>query len=256
MILSSYKSREHLIKTGFSFFQFPNLAAFSEIQHGIFTRSGGFSKGYFQSLNVSFGVGDDENAVKQNRRLISRCMNDKPLIFAEQVHGTSIAQIRDASDAPQADAMITDAPGLMLVIQVADCQAVLLYDPVRRVVANIHSGWRGSICNIIAHAVGAMTRDYGCNPRDLVAGIGPSLGPCCAEFIHYKNEIPEILWKYKDSRDHFDFWQISRDQLSDAGVPAENISSSGLCTRCRTDLFFSYRGEKITGRFGAVISIK
>ncbi len=252
MILSSYKDR----KNGISFFQFPNLAAFSDIQHGIFTRNGGFSKRHFQSLNVSFGVGDNDNAVKQNRLLISRCMNDKPLIFAEQVHGTSIARIQEATDKPRADAMTANVPERMLVIQVADCQAVLLYDPLRRVAANIHSGWRGSISNIIAHTVSAMTRDYGCNPRDLVAGIGPSLGPCCAEFVHYKNEIPEIFWKYKDNRNHFDFWQISRDQLCEAGVPNENISSSGLCTRCRSDLFFSYRGEKTTGRFGAVIGIR
>ncbi len=252
MILSSCKSR----KNGLSFFQFPNLEAFSDIRHGIFTRSGGFSKGRFQSLNVSFGVGDDENAVKQNRVLMSRCMDDNPLIFAEQIHGVRIAHIRETSDKPRADAMITNAPEQMLVIQVADCQAVLLYDPARRVVANVHSGWRGSVGNIIAHTVGAMRQHYDSNPRDLVAGIGPSLGPCCAEFIHFKNELPEILWQYKDSRDHFDFWQISRDQLCDAGVPAENISLSGLCTRCRNDLFFSYRGEKITGRFGAVIGLK
>lgn len=123
-------------------------------------------------------------------------------------------------------------------------------------VANVHSGWRGSIANIIGHTLDAMKKNFGSDPAHVVAGIGPSLGPCCAEFVNYKEEIPEPFWKYRNDRRHFDFWAVSRDQLCEAGVCAENIHISGLCTRCRTDLFFSYRAEGITGRFAAIIGLK
>ncbi len=100
--------------------------------------------------------------------------------------------------AESGDAMITDAPGQSLVIQTADCQAVLIYDPVRKAVANIHSGWRGSIQNIIGLTVQAMIKEFDSDPKNLLAGIGPSLGPCCAEFIHYRTEIPKAFWSYKN----------------------------------------------------------
>jgi len=244
-------------KNSLTFFQFPNLAECADIQHGIFTRKGGRSKAPFHGLNVSFSAGDADTAVRQNRFLISQCMGETPLVFVRQVHGTDVARIRDDTPLSQpADAMITDMPGRCLVIQVADCQAVLMYDPVRRVVANVHSGWRGSIHNIIGKTLRVMKAEFGCDPCDVIAGIGPSLGPCCAEFIHFQKEIPEIFWKYKDPADHFDFWAISRDQLVSEGVPGSNIHTSGLCAKCRTDLFFSYRGERTTGRFAALIGLR
>ena len=139
----------------------------------------------------------------------------------------------------------------------ADCQAILLYDPVRRVVANVHSGWRGSVSDIAGKTVAAMENRFGCRGRNLVAAIAPSLGPCCAEFRNYREEIPESFWRYKDGAEHFDFWKISRDQLAAAGLTPDNIHAGGLCTRCRTDLFYSYRGEaRQTGRFAAVIGLR
>jgi len=100
-----------------------------------------------------------------------------------------------------------------------------------------------------------MQQHFGCHPDAILAGIGPSLGPCCAEFINYKTEIPQEFWRYKDPGDHFDFWAISYDQLLNGGVLAKHIESCQMCTRCRTDDFFSYRAEKTTGRFAAVIGM-
>ena len=152
--------------------------------------------------------------------------------------------------------MITDLPGRHLVIQTADCQAVMLYDPRRRVAANVHVGWRGSAANIIGHTVARMVAGFGCRPTDMLAGIGPSLGPCCAEFKNYRREIPSEYWRYRHAGDLFDFWALSRDQLTAAGVPPAGIHVSGLCTRCETGRFFSYRAEKRTGRLAAVIGLK
>ena len=152
--------------------------------------------------------------------------------------------------------MITQIPGAGLVIQAADCQSVMLCDPVRGVAANIHSGWRGSISNIIGACIDTMKREFAVDPADLSAGIGPSLGPCCAEFVHYRKEIPEGFWKYKDDKDRFDFWQISRDQLMAAGVKPENVECAHVCTMCNPQLFYSYRREGSTGRFAAVLGLK
>ncbi|MFH2047686.1 MAG: peptidoglycan editing factor PgeF [Pseudomonadota bacterium] len=245
---------------GISFYRFPNLVPFPNLRHGIFTRNGGFSKGSFDSLNVSFSVGDDPENVKQNRKIISICMDNGKLVFTKQVHDKNVVVISEKSANDTAplvgDALITDLCNKLLVINIADCQAVLLFDSVKQVVANIHSGWRGSINNIIGATIDAMEENYNCRPSDISAGISPSLGPCCAEFINYKKDIPEKFWKYKDFAFNFDFWAISADQLSDAGVMPENIYSCRICTKCNKDLYYSYRGEKTTGRMATVIGLK
>ena len=275
-------------KNGVPYLEFPKLTAMSGILHGVFTRKNGKSKGPFQSLNVSFGVGDNDQTVLENRKIISRCFNGNDLVFLDQVHGTRIIayskehrfyRVLDTNDCFkdeysetlgaqtdiygiesertfEADAIVTDIPGKLLVIQVADCQSVLIYDPVQKVAANVHSGWRGSIKNIIGCTLKVMENSFGCRSRDIVAGIGPSLGPCCAEFVNYKNEIPEPFWKYKNDNNYFDFWSISRDQLCEAGVLLENVELSQMCTKCDLERFFSYRGEGTTGRFAALIGLK
>jgi hypothetical protein len=253
-----------MAQNGISSYQFKNLAACSGIDHRIFTRNCGHSQPPFASLNVGMGIGDSQKNVSENRGIISRFMGTDQLVFARQVHGSEIAELSRDSEKKgittavrdfTADAMVTDICGRNLVIQVADCQAVLLYEPSRRVIANVHCGWRGSVQNIIGRTVAAMERHFGCLPGRILAGIGPSLGPCCAEFINYSKEIPMKFWQYKGLNQHFDFWSITRDQLKEAGVAEINIECSGICTRCRTDDFFSYRAERTTGRFAAVIGL-
>lgn len=264
---------------GLSFYQYPNLNQFDKLIHGVFTRASGFSKHPFHSLNVGFSTGDDEKNVNQNRHAIAECMGTLSPVFAKQVHGKTVINLDkiegldridglDKIHGPErnldgysgghleGDAMVTSLPGIMPVIQVADCQPVFLFDPKKKVVANIHSGWRGSIQNIIGHTITCMLNDFNCTPSDIIAGIGPSLGPCCAEFKNYKTEIPEKFWKYEIGNRYFDFWAISRDQLMAAGVLMGNIWISEICTFCSSDLFFSYRKEGATGRFAAVIGLK
>ena len=252
-------------KNGTSFLQFPNLARFPDIRHGVFTRKNGYSKTPYKSLNTSYSNGDDSRNVKLNRLVISKCFDGNELVFARQVHGSKAVVFANKSILlknkfpdviPECDAMITDIKKRYLVIQVADCQSILMYDPVLQVVANVHSGWRSSIKNIIGRTISVMEKEFDSKPGNIVTGISPSLGPCCAEFVNYKDEIPEKFWKYKDDSNHFDFWTISSDQLCDAGVLKKNIYLSEICTRCNTDLFFSFRGERTTGRFASVIGLK
>lgn len=275
-------------KNGVSFLELPKLARLSGIRHGVFTRNTGASSGPYRSLNVSFGVGDDDHNVIQNREIISRCIREKDLVFANQVHGSRVmvlakdnnpSAVLDAnvcfegehseilknpnglfdSDAERkliVDALVTNIPKKFLVMQVADCQSILMHDPVRQVVSNVHSGWRGSINNIIGQTIKVMETSFGCLSGDIIAGISPSLGPCCAEFANYEKEIPEKYWKYKDDNDHFDFWSASCDQLCEAGILIENVDLSHVCTKCDLDRFFSFRGEGVTGRFATLIGLK
>jgi YfiH family protein len=252
-------------QNGASFFQFENLNTFPEIRHGIFTRHFGHSTGPFKSLNVSLGLGDAADNVRKNRHLISQAIGGQDLVFAEQVHGDQ-AVILNSQDSDSSggndraigigDALVTNVTQKFLSIQLADCQSILLYDPTRRVIANVHSGWRGSIRNIIGRTVTVMKKNFKCTDADIFAGIGPSLGPCCAEFVNYRKEIPQIFWHYKSSTDYFDFWAISRDQLTGAGVLRENIETGNICTKCNPETFFSYRREGQTGRFASVIGLK
>jgi YfiH family protein len=159
-------------------------------------------------------------------------------------------------DPIRADGLVTNVPGAGLVIKQADCQAVILYDPVRRVVANVHCGWRGSVAGILGNAVRTMAKEFGCSPETVLAGVGPSLGPCCGEFKGHEAIFPRSFRAFEVRGDHFDLWALSTHQLVEAGLQRENIALARVCTRCRTDLFFSYRGEGVTGRFATVAMLR
>jgi len=226
--------------------------------HGVFARHGGVSLPPCDSLNVGFGGGDDPDRVRENRRRIKAALGLPVLVAARQVHGDRVGVVETAPDVDtelaECDALVSDRPGVGLLIQQADCQAILLHDPARQAVANIHSGWRGSVQNIIAKTVALMVARYGCRPENLRAAISPSLGPCCAEFVNYRRELPASFQAHRQGVHHFDFWAISRAQLREAGVRPEHIETAAICTRCQSD-YFSYRREGITGRHASVIAV-
>ncbi len=252
---------------GITIFRFNNLAGFDGLWHGVFSRYGGQSAPPFDSLNVGLNTGDKYDFVQENRKRIALELDMKPAVYLRQVHEDTIkvlkkndndlaSEFEPGRDIYTADGLVTDIQGIFLVIQVADCQPVMLYDPEKKVVANVHSGWRSSIRNILGRCIETMVDGFGCDPGDIRAGIGPSLGPCCAEFINYETEIPRSLWSYrvKDTC-FFDFWRMSRDQLVEKGVEASNVESMNICTRCSTDNFFSYRHSRKTGRFACIIGM-
>jgi YfiH family protein len=247
--------------TGLRFYQSPLMAAFPELVHGFFTRQGGASPAPYDSLNLSMSVGDRREAVLGNRQRVQQALGLTRLAGARQVHGQDEAVITanptgSAGETATADILFSDRPGVGLLIKQADCQAVILYDPRLRVVANVHCGWRGQVQNVLGQAVARLTARFGCRPADLYAAISPSLGPCCAEFRHYHQEFPQPVWQYQVRPNYFDLWRLSLDQLLAAGLQAERLDLAGLCTRCRSREFFSYRRDKITGRQGTVIGLK
>ncbi|MEW6429737.1 MAG: peptidoglycan editing factor PgeF [Thermodesulfobacteriota bacterium] len=227
--------------------------------HATFRRHGGVSSAPWDSLNVGLACGDATANVVENRRRVKERLGLDLLVSARQVHGDRVVAVRQTPAAdieiPDCDGLVTDHPGLGLMIQQADCQAVLLHDPQRPAVGICHSGWRGSVADIIGGTVAAMTREFGSTPATLRAAISPSLGPCCAEFVNHRLELPDHFRKYRRGAAHFDFWTISRDQLVGAGLRPEHIEIAGVCTRCSPD-YFSYRRDRVTGRFASVIGIR
>ncbi len=246
---------------GLKYYRSTGLAACSEVAHGFFTRRGGVSTGVYASLNVSLAVGDRPEAVAENQRRLKQALALSNLAGAVQVHGSRAAVITAADqiggeDLPEVDILITTVPGLGLLIRQADCQAVMLHDPVRQVVANVHCGWRGHVANILGEAVSLLRSRFESRPQDLYAAVGPSLGPCCAEFKNFRQEFPQALWDYQVRPTYFDLWRLSRDQLITAGLSPARLDIAGLCTRCDAADFYSYRREKVSGRQGAVIALK
>ncbi len=249
---------------GLSFYQFQLFQSIPGLTHGIFARHGGGSRGAYASLNLSFSVGDDQQTVVENRALVLKSLGIPNLRCLKQVHGKETViikeeQSRDSEPIPESrsgDILMTRVPKQGLMIKQADCQSILLYDPGHHAVANIHCGWRGNVNNVIGEAVKRMRAAYKTVPSQILAGIGPSLGPCCAQFINYRTEIPARYWTYQARPYYFDLRRLSRDQLIAAGVLENHIEIAGICTSCRTQDFFSYRKEKITGRFATVIALE
>jgi YfiH family protein len=227
--------------------------------HGTFNRHGGASPSPWDSNNVSFGLGDKPENVYANREQIKKTLGFKRLVSAKQVHGSQVYTVgenpTDDLEIDGFDALITNMPGIGLMIQQADCQAVFLFDPENKAIGIAHVGWRGTVADVIAETVFAMSLTFSTEPVDITAAISPSLGPCCAEFVNFRSELPAALHGYQVRPNYFDFWAISHDQLSAAGVRPENIHAAAICTCCNLD-FFSYRRDRNTGRFASVIGIR
>ena len=244
---------------GMLWWRFGELEEIPGLVHGIFGPDNYGQAGYNESFNLSLSASVPRWQVLNWRLRLGNVLGFGELVYLHQVHGDRIFEADRQpgwgpdSPAGRYDAAITRARGQGLVIQVADCQAVLLVDPQRKVVANVHAGWRGSVAGLPAKVVKRMAASYGCRPHDLVCAIGPSLGPCCAEFVNYRRQLPAEFVKYKDCQERFDFWRITTDQLKETGVRPEKIFLSHICTCCNPGLFYSYRGQKTDLRFAAVI---
>ena len=163
--------------------------------------------------------------------------------YCNHVHRDVVIHVESAHDLPkEGDAMITQVKNLPLMICHADCQAAIFLDREKKVLAVAHSGWRGSNLNIYGKVVDEM-RKLGC--LRIEVAISPSLGPDKSEFINYKTELNPSLWKYQHKPNHFDFWQLSIDQLKEKGV--EDVYVSRICTYSNPN-YFSYRRDKTKGR--------
>lgn len=178
-------------------------------------------------------------------------------VFGQQVHQDQIQEIQIESFEPIAtcDGLITSVPHVGLGVYHADCQAALFYDPNKKVVANIHCGWRGNQQNILGKTVEKLKESKGCRPEDLLVCISPSLGPHRSEFIDYEKMWPETFHHYQFKPYHFDLWKMSEDQLLLSGVLQKNIEIAKICTFEEEKNFYSYRRDRTTKRNFTMIAL-
>lgn len=262
-----------IVKESFWFGVFTHLEDLA-IKHGISTRLGGVSKEPFASLNLGLHTGDEADKVKTNRRRFTAAVGVDLLAVttAEQIHGDKVFSVRQehaglgSEEYSQAikgvDALITNVPGIPLMLFFADCVPVVIADPVRRAIGISHAGWKGTVAEIAVKTVKTMAAEYGTNPSDCRAGIGPSVGQCCYEVdetvinrLKAFTYWPELVTP-QGNRWRLNLWEANRRQLLDAGLKKENVVVSEVCTSCNTELFFSYRAENgCTGRIGTTISL-
>jgi YfiH family protein len=252
---------------GLAYYTFSSLDAFPELMHGITTRHGGVSRGHYASLNLSNGLGDDPAAVAENldRACAALAIRREQLVSPHQRHGTNVRRVTAADRGvvqPNCDALITDAAAVPLLLRYADCAPVLIYDPAHRALALIHSGWRGTVLGVTRAAVAALVAEFDSRPADLIAAIGPSIGPCCYEVGDEVaaavraafDRAGDLLPAGPAGRRRFDLWAANTRWLTEAGV--RRIEIAGLCTACRTDEFYSHRAERgRTGHFGAAMML-
>lgn len=232
--------------------------------HTVLTRIGGVSKVPYATLNLGHTVGDDPQAVKENHRraLLPLRLDPRQVVSPWQVHGARVEIVGKeqlGTVRPKTDALITAVPGVPLLMRFGDCAPVLLCDPVRRVVALAHAGWRGLVAGVVKATVRTMTRELACRSSDVWAGVGPTIGPGCYEVgadVARKIEAAcpagaQVIHRMNGTI-HADLPAAVEAQLRDAGIT--RIEQAALCTSCNVDEFFSHRAEDgHTGRFGIVI---
>ena len=254
----------------------PAMAGAGGCAHGFSTREGGVSEGIYASLNLGANRGDDGQKVRENYRRFCAAVGvqaDK-LVFSSQVHSDVVRTVT-AADAGKgldrkadydADGLVTDVPGLGLTVFGADCLPILFYDPVRRVAAAVHAGWRGTALGIAERAVEKMAGHYGSDPADILAAIGPGIGRCCFETHEdVPNAMTEALGaaalRYIEvlptGKFKVDLKGLNAQRLERAGVLAEHIAVSDECTVCSSGKYWSHRathGQR--GSQAAVIMLK
>lgn len=244
-----------------AYYRFDSLPA---IQHGIFTRLGGVSEGQWASLNLSRSTGDSAEPVSENRRRSFDALGLKPehSVTSWLVHGNTVRVVSHddmGEDLVHADAMVTQARGLALTLRFADCVPVLFHDPAKGAIGIAHAGWKGIVNGVLMETVRTMQRAFGSQPQDIVAGVGPCIGPDKFEVgedvaaqIQSVVSVKVIRSSGHQVKPHVDLWAAAESQLKDAGVG--HVEVAGICTASNTHEWFSHRAEQgKTGRFGAVI---
>lgn len=250
---------------------FANWQQEKELICGCSTRLGGVSEGYLASLNLSYSRGDQPAAVAENFRRLATALDVSAdrLVLAEQSHGIHVQAvgIEDGGSGvtgvyklADTDGLVTDQPGVILCVSVADCVPIYCYDPKRRVVGIAHAGWRGSVHGIADQLVKVMQEHFGCQPKDLQAAIGPSISAAAYEVdeavlgvlrlncghIDYRSTLSEVDGKGRHAR--LNLWELNRLRLIAVGLAEHNVTVGGVCTFANARFLFSHRAS--AGRRG------
>ena len=241
---------------------FPHFEKTGLVTHAFSTRLGGVSSGCYASLNFGWGTGDDREKIRENFRRMAAALGTVPerMVTTKQTHTTNLRIVTEEDagkgtlrerDYTDVDGLITDRPGLMLVTHFADCVPPYFLDPVKKVIALSHSGWRGTAAKMGEVTVRRMQSEFGCDPGEILAGIGPSICRDCYEvddavFQGFSGsftpeETGRIFTPGRPGKYQLDLWLANRLILQNAGLKPENIVTSDLCTACHSQVLFSHR---------------
>lgn len=257
---------------GIGLYTLPALSRIAGFDHGFTARDGGVSRGFFESLNLSFTRPESRENVMENYRLFCRAAEIpfEHMVMDNYAHETTVLCV-DARDAgrgylkeplPSCDGLVTNDPSITLITGHADCMAFYFIDPVRRCIGLAHAGWRGALGRIGANVVAGLHARFGSDPADIVAGVGPSICPDCFEVGHNVadlfreafSDLPCVIER-PGEKPHVDLWMVAVRQFLDAGVLPEHISLSGVCTAETPRLYSHRRDHGNTGGMAAYLRI-
>ncbi len=265
-----------LVKDGnLQYIQFPKLSACCQVRHIFSTRHGGVSEGDFSSMNMSFSRGDKRENVLKNYEILCNAVgiDTKNLVLSRQTHTNNVKTVTKEhcgtgitlESFSDVDGLITNQSGVALVTQYADCTPLLFCDPVKKVIATSHAGWRGTVKLIGKVTVEKMQNEFGCNPSDIIVGIGPCILDCCYEVdqpvydefakIDFIN-LNDIFTTKPNGRYMLNLVEANRLILLNSGILPQNIDCSDICTCCNCEDLHSHRATNgKRGNLAAIIEL-
>lgn len=263
-------------KNGVTWLTYPAFEKIPGIVHGFSTRLGGVSQGIYESMNLSFTRGDNEDAVRENYRRLSDAMGFSmgDIVTSDQTHTTNVHVVTETDRGngitkprpyTDVDGMITNVPGLVLATFYADCVPLFFVDPVHKAIGLSHSGWRGTVGKIGKVTVEKMAEEFQTDPSELYAAIGPSICQDCYEvsedvadafYKEFQGHEREILLEKGNGKYQLDLWKTNEIILREAGVIPEHLAVTNICTCCNSRLLFSHRASHgKRGNLGAFMQI-
>lgn len=265
-------------KNGVRYLQFPSLIETGICRHLFSTRVGGVSKGYLGTMNLSYTRGDEKENVDENFRRIAGVLDCsmEDFVLSHQTHTTNV-KVVTAQDKGRGiikelgytdiDGLITNEPGIVLSTFYADCVPLFLVDPVKKAIGLSHSGWRGTVEKMGKVTIEKMTEEYGCDPKDIIAAVGPSICVDCYEVskdvadafmsaFAGANNLEKIVIPKSEEKAQLDLWQANLAVFLEAGIKRENITLPDICTACNKELLFSHRAsDGKRGNLGAFLML-
>jgi YfiH family protein len=253
-----------VLKKKNNFYSFHNLSQ-EKMCHHLVTQK---EKSAPYSFSLALHTQENSKEIIKNRNYFKKYFPHTQFIVAKQTHSDNICIVSKIAELgwksldnaiENSDALITNKPKVMLTILTADCVPILLFDPIEKVIAAVHAGWKGTEQEILFKTVKKMEETFGTKPKNILAGIAPSIGKCCYEVDwdvaqHFKNI--ENAYDKKEEKYMLDLPHINKLQLLNADLKKENIEMSNICTACNVKHYFSYRKENgCSGRFMSMIGL-
>ena len=271
-----YKNDRHIYDekevAGVPFLSYPMFEETGIVNHGFSTRFGGVSKGCYATMNISTTRGDDPEAVAENCRRMANALGVEveDFTYTQQTHTTNVVVVKAEDKGKrfaETDGMITNVPGICLVTFYADCVPLYFVDPVKKVIGLSHSGWRGTVGKMGKVTVEKMTTEYGCDPKDILAAIGPSICQDCYEVSEdvidcFKEKFDEHLWdnlfyQKENGKYQLNLWEANHQIFLESGISEEHIAVTNVCTHCNPDVLFSHRTTgNARGNVSAFLALK